>query len=84
MHSEHLLEALEQTGTAPEQIAAARHDERVVHVLAGFERLEDEVAASLCAIREHALMTAHVRVTDCTIDVRTGALTTRKVKLPLS
>lgn len=75
MHAEHLLEALEQAGTAPEQIAAARQDERVMRVLAGFERLEDEVAASVRAIREHPLMPAHVRVAGCTIDVRTGALT---------
>ena len=75
MHAEHLLEALARAGSDARALAEAAADRELMGRLAGFERLEGEVADSVRAIREHPLGPRSVRVTGCTIDVATGELT---------
>ena len=75
MRAEHLLEALAQAGSDAQALAEAAADREIMARLAGFERLEGEVADSVRAIRTHPLVPRSVRVTGCTIDVATGELT---------
>lgn len=76
MRAEHLLDALEGSGTERERIdAVLSSDPRAGHILDGFTVLEDEVASSVRAIRTHPLMPRGIRVSGFTIDIETGRLT---------
>lgn len=76
MRAEHLLDALEGSGTERERIdAVLSSDPRAGHILDGFTVLEDEVASSVRAIRAHPLMPRGIRVSGFTIDIETGRLT---------
>ncbi len=67
--------AREQAGVDRARIdASLAADPDARRALEGFEVLEDEVAASVRAIRAHPLMPSGVRVAGCTIDIETGAL----------
>ena len=76
MEATHMLAELERAGVPRERIeAAVSADPRAASFLDGFERLEDEVAASVRKIREHPLMPDSVRVYGFTIGIETGELT---------
>lgn len=75
MEANHLLAALEQAGVPHDAVEAElAREPRARDVLTGFNRLEDEVARSVRAIRSHPLAPESVNVTGFTIDVETGAL----------
>lgn len=75
MEANHLLAALEQAGVPHDAVEAElAREPRARDVLTGFNRLEDEVARSVQAIRSHPLVPESVNVTGFTIDVETGAL----------
>ena len=75
MRASHLADALAAAGVDRAEIEAElAREPRAAAALEGFERLEDEVARSVEAVRSHPLMPGSVRVWGFMIDVVTGEL----------